>query len=50
MMDEQPIYKAEQSHTGGHLCPHAHRTYMSAYRCLPASRRRQALARFRWRW
>ena len=34
-MDEQPIYKAEHCHTGGHLCPHAHRTYMSAYRCLP---------------
>ncbi len=32
----QPIFKAEQSHTGGHLCHHNHRTLSGAQRCLPA--------------
>jgi hypothetical protein len=30
-----PIYKAEQCHTGGHLCRHNHRTISGAERCLP---------------
>jgi hypothetical protein len=32
---QQPIYKAEQSHTGGSLCNHNHRTRAAAERCLP---------------
>ena len=34
-MMEKPVYKAEQSHTGGSLCSHNHRTRSTAERCLP---------------
>ena len=35
MADERPIWKAEQSHTGGYLCTHDHHTRTGAERCLP---------------
>ena len=35
----KPIFKAEQSHTGGDLCRHNHRTLSGAQRCLPAAPR-----------
>lgn len=36
-----PIFKAEQSHIGGYLCRHNHRTISGAERCLPAAPRGQ---------
>lgn len=34
-MKERAVWKTEQSHTGGHLCRHNHRTRSGAERCLP---------------
>ena len=39
MKTEQPIFRAEQSHTGGSPCSHNHRTLSGAERCLPAAPR-----------
>ena len=41
MNTHHPIYKAEQSHTGGYLCHHNHRTRSGAARCLPTPPRGQ---------
>lgn len=38
-LTEQPIFHAEQCHTGGHPCQHNHRTISGAQRCLPRAPR-----------
>jgi hypothetical protein len=40
-MNERPIWKAEQSPTGGHLCKHNHHSRRAAERCLPRLPRRR---------